>query len=190
MGSRSPWEICLWWTQRGGLWPLQAGHYSPQCLLFHLSPSKKMRLCLSERKHDPTFPSAKEKVWLCRRKVSPMQGGNSCSLGLEGDPWLSLVEPILNSAGSDDPSEHGWPPTVLRLTQHWALSPEEISFLPASGCILKAFPFRKSLFSSVGVHMSSMESLSELCSHDTMLRAEQNWHFKLEDEKRQRELHR
>lgn len=37
----------------------------------------------------------------------PVQG-RSCSSGLEGDPWLRLVEPILNSAGSGDPAEHEW----------------------------------------------------------------------------------
>lgn len=192
MHSRSPWGICPWWAQRGGLWPLQAMLCSFQCLWFHLS-LQKMRLCLSERKHDPTVPSAQEEVWLCRRKVRLRASSVRWQLLLLGLRRRPLAEPggvHLNSAGSNDPSEHGWPPMVPRLMKHWALSPEEISFLPTSGSILKAFPFRKSLFQSRGVHMSSMESLLELCSQGTMLWVEQNWYFKLEELKRQRELHR
>lgn len=147
MHSRSPWEICPWWAQRGVLWPLQATLYSPQCLWFHLS-LQKMRWCLSEGKHDPVSPSAREKSWLCRRKVSLRASSARWQLlllGLERRPLAEAGEVHLNSAGSNDPSEHGWPPIVLRFTKHWALSPEEISFLLASGCILRVFPFRKSL---------------------------------------------
>lgn len=73
------------------------------------SQAPKTRLCLRERKHDPTFPSAQGKVWLYRRMFSLRTSSARWQFLLLGLGRRSLADPggaHLSSAGLDDPSEH------------------------------------------------------------------------------------
>lgn len=162
----------------------------PVCVLVPLS----RRWCLQKKQDCASVRSRRSQLCIVFRRSfgraerlavlgHPVQGGSSCSSVLEEDPWLSLAEPTLTSDCSGDPAENGWVnghPQLwaVSLQTLWALSPEEISSLPAPIHFLKTFPFSKGLFLRIGVDtFSPMEPPLDLCSWGSMQWAERKWYL-------------
>lgn len=144
MHSRTPWKICRWWgscTRSPGRWALTSTSNAlltpvPPVLLSRRRCLQKKWVCTSVR------GSISQLCQVLRRRFGSAERwevsghpvkGRSCSSGLEGDPWLRLVEPILTSAGEEF-RRPCWArmgqrsPIGLRLPILCVLSPEEKRF--------------------------------------------------------------
>lgn len=157
----------------GGLWPPQAmlsTHPSASC-----SPqqetddaSKKSEIVPRWEAASPNFAKCsggglalqKDGQFqgiLCKAGPAPRAWKGIPGWGWWSPSWTPLVqETLLSTNGSEITHRSETPNSLSAVT--WR---EEISFLPAPGCFLKAFRFRKSRFLGMGVYMSSLEPPSE-----------------------------